>query len=281
MAESGGLWVRFRVEIVPRPTPSGALYWPPLEAVRVSGISRGQGTEGGEGRLIYDTFIVRIELGMPPAPERGREIVRRVSEGLYFNVLSTALALEFAVEEKLRANPSPSPPGEPPGQDTGALLSSVRTKMDEDGLGAAVGTDLDYARHVEFGTLAALARPFLLNTFEDHKTLIEREIGRAARELFDIATGQPITFDRLGYPKLTGDPKLDAVILWKLYYSPKEKERPPPIVDKPEPTTWEKVKRFWDENEDDILQTVKDILETIAFKRKLKWPPRPRGPRSK
>lgn len=47
--------------------------------------------------------------------------------------------------------------------DTGRLRSSVTHELDRDGQGivGVVGTDVDYAPYVEFGTSRASAQPFL------------------------------------------------------------------------------------------------------------------------
>jgi HK97 gp10 family phage protein len=43
--------------------------------------------------------------------------------------------------------------------DTGRLRASIWTNMRKDELGAEVGTNVDYAAHVEFGTKAHVIRP--------------------------------------------------------------------------------------------------------------------------
>ena len=51
--------------------------------------------------------------------------------------------------------------GNPPRVDTGALVASVSVKTDADGLGSAVGSNIEYAASLEFGTSRMAARPFL------------------------------------------------------------------------------------------------------------------------
>lgn len=56
-----------------------------------------------------------------------------------------------------------SAPGQPPSSDTGHLLNSVgHTMVDTDtGIGADIGSDLDYANWLEFGTRYMAPRPWL------------------------------------------------------------------------------------------------------------------------
>lgn len=57
-----------------------------------------------------------------------------------------------------------SAPGQPPATDTGALASSV-ARVDGR-LEAAVGTGLEYGKHLEFGTETIEARPWLIPALE-------------------------------------------------------------------------------------------------------------------
>lgn len=50
---------------------------------------------------------------------------------------------------------------ERPLYETGALQRSIEHNVDASGKEAAVGTDLDYAKYLEFGTSKMPARPFL------------------------------------------------------------------------------------------------------------------------
>ncbi len=45
--------------------------------------------------------------------------------------------------------------------ETGALRDSITHNVDSNGKEAAIGTDLDYAKYLEFGTSKMPARPFL------------------------------------------------------------------------------------------------------------------------
>ncbi len=74
-----------------------------------------------------------------------------------------------------------SAPGTPPQSDTGRLADSLFVEIDADGLGARVGSDLDYAAHLEFGTTKMAARPWLQPTFERMKPKIVRRLAKAAK----------------------------------------------------------------------------------------------------
>jgi HK97 gp10 family phage protein len=62
---------------------------------------------------------------------------------------------------------------ERPLYETGALRDSITHNVDSNGKEAAVGTDLDYAKYLEFGTSKMPARPFLGGAL----IAKEREIG--------------------------------------------------------------------------------------------------------
>lgn len=72
-----------------------------------------------------------------------------------------------------------SAPGEPPKTDTGRLVSSIKTDVDADRLGGAVGTNLKYGEYLEFGTKNMAARPWLHPTFRRLRRRIRRRIAKA------------------------------------------------------------------------------------------------------
>lgn len=57
----------------------------------------------------------------------------------------------------------PSQPGEPPRKRTGTLLKSVASLTEDRGdeIAARVGSNVPYARHLEYGTRRMAARPWL------------------------------------------------------------------------------------------------------------------------
>ena len=54
-----------------------------------------------------------------------------------------------------------SAPGESPATDTGTLISSIQHWASGDGLTVAVGSRLNYATYLEYGTTKMAERPFL------------------------------------------------------------------------------------------------------------------------
>ena len=82
----------------------------------------------------------------------------------------------------------PSAPGEPPHRQTGQLRDSVFARATRDGLGAEIGTDLDYGAYLEFGTQAMPARPWLLPAFEAAKPRITARIASAVRDAMKRGT---------------------------------------------------------------------------------------------
>ena len=59
--------------------------------------------------------------------------------------------------------------------DTGNLRDSVTYEVDEDE--ARVGTNVDYAPHLEYGTVKMAAQPYLRPSLDNNKSQIEKMIG--------------------------------------------------------------------------------------------------------
>ena len=69
-----------------------------------------------------------------------------------------------------------SAPGEPPAQDTGRLSNSITANID--GKRAEVGTNLEYAPWLEFGTRTIEPRPFLFPALEKERPAWNRRLDR-------------------------------------------------------------------------------------------------------
>jgi phage gpG-like protein len=78
-----------------------------------------------------------------------------------------------------KAGPSThSRPGEPPYKQTGRLRASVTRDVDEANLRAAVGTNVEYGRHLELGTKRGiLPRPWLRRALADMQGRINSLLG--------------------------------------------------------------------------------------------------------
>lgn len=70
--------------------------------------------------------------------------------------------------------------------DTGRLRNSITHEVAEDGLSAVVGTNVEYAPYVEFGTRRMRARPFLFPALEEEvpafRSRLRSALARAAQE---------------------------------------------------------------------------------------------------
>lgn len=77
-----------------------------------------------------------------------------------------------------------SAPGQPPATDTGILASSIHTTFSDDGLTAIVGSPLDIATYLEYGTSHMAARPFIEPALDKNRgeivELIAGAVGEAA-----------------------------------------------------------------------------------------------------
>jgi len=62
-----------------------------------------------------------------------------------------------------------SAPGDPPTVDTGELVANVIFDIDEDGMGADIGTNVLHGAYMELGTSEVEARPWLFPAFERGK----------------------------------------------------------------------------------------------------------------
>jgi len=65
---------------------------------------------------------------------------------------------------------------------SGRLARGIAIVLDDDGLGAHVGTDVPYAWFVEFGTARTPARPFIRPVFESLEPRLRADFGVAVRD---------------------------------------------------------------------------------------------------
>lgn len=98
--------------------------------------------------------------------------------GANVNDILQKLAQDTEADIKMSfSDTSPSPPGEPPGIDTGNLKNSITAEPD--GRSWVVYTQVEYAIHLEYGTVRMAARPFFLPA-------VLRTVERAPAELVKI-----------------------------------------------------------------------------------------------
>lgn len=72
--------------------------------------------------------------------------------------------------------------GEAPATDTGALASSISHWFKDDGLSVLIGSYLQYARFLEYGTVNMDARPFLFPSVESNRQAIRQMFADAIKK---------------------------------------------------------------------------------------------------
>ena len=99
-------------------------------------------------------------------------------------IAKTALAIEKTAKESMShkgrgrlytnrgaglGDHQASAPGDPPATDTGRLRASIKSDLtDLVRLAAEVGTNVEYGRHLEYGTVNMAARPWLKPAYDKH-----------------------------------------------------------------------------------------------------------------
>lgn len=73
--------------------------------------------------------------------------------------------------------------GSAPNTDTGRLVESIQVEVT--GKGIFVGSTLQYAAHLEYGTKIMGARPWLIPATEKNRAEIERLIGKHVKKITD------------------------------------------------------------------------------------------------
>ena len=77
-----------------------------------------------------------------------------------------------------------SAPGQPPAVDTGRLRGSITHDLQTEGqrVTARVGTNVEYAKELEFGTSTKAARPFLRPILAERKAELFEQFAKGARK---------------------------------------------------------------------------------------------------
>ena len=89
----------------------------------------------------------------------------------------TALSVEKSAKQNIKRNRT---------VDTGRLLGSVKTNIEQDyaGVEAEVGTNVEYANYIEYGTYKMGAKPFLNPAFDEETANLEDRIRQVIRDAF-------------------------------------------------------------------------------------------------
>ena len=74
-----------------------------------------------------------------------------------------------------------SGPGQAPAVDTGTLVRSIQAIKSIYGDGWLVGTNIEYGKHLEFGTKNMAARPWLIPALEKHRKAVYTSIQKAIK----------------------------------------------------------------------------------------------------
>lgn len=107
--------------------------------------------------------------------QRAAELVRDTAEGIVAHAKQSMAESKSGREYKRGKkgrNHIASAPGESPAIDTGFLANSLNAQ--HSGLVSTVGTNAEYAMHLEFGTVKMEPRPFFEPAFEAMKPEFER-----------------------------------------------------------------------------------------------------------
>lgn len=129
---------------------------------------------------------IKVEISGDVA-EKLKTASSRVTDAVDGALLDAAILLEGIIKKKIsRGGRSGNPysvggksaqrsaPGEPPKSDTGRLVNSIRHTHSF--LTATVGTEVNYAGYLEYGTSKMAARPYLEPTLEENEDTIEKMI---------------------------------------------------------------------------------------------------------
>lgn len=92
-------------------------------------------------------------------------------------ITETAYSVEKTAKQNIRNNET---------VDTGRLLGSVTTNIKQDGssIAAEIGTNVEYANYIEYGTHKMGAKPFLNPAFDLETEGIENRIRQAISNAF-------------------------------------------------------------------------------------------------
>ena len=128
----------------------------------------------------------------------GQEVAKSLDEALNATGLETISDVKRAIQrgpktgrkyQRGRKVHIASAPGQAPATDTGALVSSIYYRRIDD-YTVAVGSRLDYAFHLEFGTRRMAARPSWLPAAEKNAARLQKRIARIIREAKARAEGR-------------------------------------------------------------------------------------------
>ena len=109
---------------------------------------------------------------------------RRARTAVEKTIMQAALVVERDAKLSFKGRNAPSVYNEPPRVDTGRLRASIthRGMRDDDVYFQEIGTNVEYASDVEFGTSQTMPHPFLSYALGMNEKDIDRAIAAAIRE---------------------------------------------------------------------------------------------------
>lgn len=133
-------------------------------------------------------------MAKPKLEWHGDEILKKLATRLEQNMgRATQIVRNEVVRSLNRSQPTratssgrrvgldPSRPGEPPKQVTSRLKQSIVTavRRTKDRIIGSVGTNVKYAKHLEFGTRHIAARPFLRPALKAKRDAVRKALSRS------------------------------------------------------------------------------------------------------
>lgn len=114
----------------------------------------------------FDSFTRNLEIS------REQALIAAVQE-----LNNTALSVESTAKQNIKNNKT---------VDTGRLLGSINTKLAKVSTNATaeVGTNVEYANYIEYGTSKMGAKPFLNPAFDVETDGLDNRIRQAVRDAF-------------------------------------------------------------------------------------------------
>ena len=135
--------------------------------------------------------IVKSNVKEVLASMAGDRLVRAVMAGGF--VLETAVKVSMSAASHtglMYGKHQASAPGETPAVDTGVLVNSVNTELvssSQTEAWAQVGTGVEYAEPLEFGTSRMKPRPFMRPAYDHNVEKIKDTIRRFAKQQIESA----------------------------------------------------------------------------------------------
>lgn len=109
-----------------------------------------------------------------------REFSLKAETNIQKALVRSAMAVEATAKKLFRLSSDPSRYGQPPRTQTGRLKASITHRLVSDG--AEIGTNVEYAEGLEFGTSLTMPHPFMRPALEMRKADIEKEMAKAVKD---------------------------------------------------------------------------------------------------